>query len=340
VRRAFALAAHGEAGRVVPVLEIARRFNDARVPTYNAERSGGRAQRPTAATVGGAVAPAPPAPERASPAQWAKNSMNQLLVNETYVGVLRAADDTPHQALWEPLIDKATWQRVQARFAANAAQPRGVNTDFTLSGLLHCARCGAPLCGERQRRRAATGGHIDYYRRTKAASRAAPCPACRCRIPAEALEPPVLDAVAALADAPHIQRAIAAERAALAAGRESLAARLDALDAEAQEVRRQIDNLLPLLEKGGAAAERVHARLDALNADAARIDIVREAAAGTGGQPAQAFAAAAARFRDVWAAAGPAERREALRCFVAGIEVDGERGVVRVSVRRPDGVAA
>jgi hypothetical protein len=41
----------------------------------------------------------------------------------------------------------------------------------------------------------------------------------------------------------------------------------------------------------------------------------------------------------VWAAAGPAERKEALGCFAARIVVDAERGTVRVAVRRPVGVA-
>lgn len=308
MRNTFRLAADGENGRVVSIAEITRRFND-------------------------------DGPQPKTGVRWNRSTVNALLVNESYAAILRDPNGVAHPALWEPLVDLATWQRVQRRLQANAQQRRGVNTDFVLSGLMVCARCNGRLYGERQRRAEELGGYLDYYRAAPASTREEPCPSCRRRVRAEVVERPVLDVIAGLADRAEVRHAIAAEQAAQRDGDVSRNARRVALEHQAAEVRQQISNLLVVLERGGAVAEQAAERIDTLNRRAAQLqhDLAKLQRTVPTAAP---FAESARMFRAMWENAGPAEKKDMVRCFIASVEVDFERKIVRAGVRALPGVAA
>lgn len=51
-----------------------------------------------------------------------------------------------HQGVHEPLITTALWQEyLDARYVRRAAPPRRERSQYLLSGLLRCARCGGPM---------------------------------------------------------------------------------------------------------------------------------------------------------------------------------------------------
>jgi DNA invertase Pin-like site-specific DNA recombinase len=90
-----------------------------------------------------------------------KNSLRTILKNEKYIGVydaqgVRVEDGVP------AIIDKALFDRVQQRTAANRKAParEKAKIDYYLSGKLYCGSCGAGMSGEYG---TSKGGERHYY---------------------------------------------------------------------------------------------------------------------------------------------------------------------------------
>lgn len=309
VRRIFSLAAHGDHGCVVSIYEIARRLN--------VEGLSASIDRPR---------------------PWCHTTIDELLTNETYIAIQRDPEDEPHPALWEPLVSRDVWDRVQTRLHQNKQSRRGVNTEFPLTGILYCASCGGRLCGERQRRR--SNATYRYYKSNGHSTGALAenrCPACRPRLRADHLEAHVLKAVASIDDHHVVRHAIAAEQAARKAGERGVAEREARLTAELEEVHRQMDGLIATLQTtGGAFHERLQGRIAELNAAVARIERDREDLAnGATFTTAHTFATSVASFDAAWAKASNAERKELLRYLVERVEINALTASVRIGIRRP-----
>lgn len=102
-------------------------------------------------------------PRAGARGRWLVSALHALLHNERYAGRLvwnrsqfvkdpdtgrRIRRGRPPEE-WvvreiEPIVDAATWQRVQARFSTRAGG-RGGRRRYLLSGLLECALCGSKL---------------------------------------------------------------------------------------------------------------------------------------------------------------------------------------------------
>jgi site-specific DNA recombinase len=71
-----------------------------------------------------------------------------------YFGILEFGD-LVIEDYCEPIVDQATWKAVQSRLKASKYRlygdsndhPRRQNSNYLLSGLAFCARCGSPLYG-------------------------------------------------------------------------------------------------------------------------------------------------------------------------------------------------
>ena len=94
---------------------------------------------------------------------WERSSVRRILANETYAGVAyygtlrREGKSVRVRTSGEriplsvpPLVDRAIWERVGARLAANPLVGRP-SSAYLLRGLLFCAQCGRRMCGERGR---------------------------------------------------------------------------------------------------------------------------------------------------------------------------------------------
>ena len=85
-----------------------------------------------------------------------------MLRQPAYAGriVVPATSDEPEQqvrAAHEPIVDAATWARVQARFEAPRRRgERGPNDAFPLRGILRCPSCGLPQSSSHNTGRSAT----------------------------------------------------------------------------------------------------------------------------------------------------------------------------------------
>lgn len=80
------------------------------------------------------------------------NSYRTFFTNKIYIGILEFGGMTIPEYC-QPIVDRATWDTVQAIIARTSQQkfgarhPRRVNSVYLLSGILTCARCGAPMNG-------------------------------------------------------------------------------------------------------------------------------------------------------------------------------------------------
>lgn len=305
IRGLFALVADGKDGAPVSINEIHRRLNSGDMPS--------------------------PIPGH----DWCRASIQSLLTNPTYLAVQHDAEGIEYAGAWEPLVDRALFQRVQARIAANRERRRGITADFPLSGLITCAKCGSSLCGESHRWE---GGCIRYYKVTSPWRVSDPkrCTACARRVRADVVEDVVITALEGLASHEVVQTAVAMEQQRRAEGESSEDTRREILDQRDAAVQQKIDNLLAALATHGpAVSARGQRLLSELEAEAARLRDERDALESPSDGGLMAWQLALPSFRDVWNGAGLQERRDLVSAFVSQIELDIAGREIRIAVRPP-----
>jgi site-specific DNA recombinase len=80
------------------------------------------------------------------------NSYRTFFTNKLYIGILEFGGLTLENYC-KPIVDRKTWDAVQKIIAANSQRqfgirhPKRVNSAYLFSGILKCARCGAPMNG-------------------------------------------------------------------------------------------------------------------------------------------------------------------------------------------------
>ena len=197
------------------------------------------------------------------------NSYKTFFTNRIYIGEL-AAGDTVIEDYCEPVIDRDTWDAVQRlneknahygslRRGDNPGHPRRKNSGFILSGLVHCARCGAPLNGEVITFKANPDRRYGYYACTRV-QRHAGCTARK--VPQEILERTVLDTLRDFILLPENLQARREQIAQQKSGENTeLETRKRAQERSLAEIRRKIGNLTELLATQGTTARSLVQKL-------------------------------------------------------------------------------
>ena len=100
---------------------------------------------------------------RASQPKFPRSTVHAILKDRAYIGEIL------HKGEWypgkhEPLIDRATWDRVQALLGGHVYQSHAL----TYAGdLIQCGHCGHPITGEEDQKKTKTGERFyTYYRCT------------------------------------------------------------------------------------------------------------------------------------------------------------------------------
>jgi len=76
---------------------------------------------------------------------WSDRGLRRVLDNGFAAGLFQA-NGRMHRGVHEPLIDADLWQAYQdARVARRSIPPRSVRSQYLLSGMVRCARCGMPM---------------------------------------------------------------------------------------------------------------------------------------------------------------------------------------------------
>ncbi|MDO8689611.1 MAG: recombinase family protein [Dehalococcoidia bacterium] len=105
---------------------------------------------------------------------WSKTTIHKVLRNEAYTGVLLWGREKKRnlgggnglppvrvEGAWQPIIDRETLEKVQARLAARAPKmthPRVVHSEYILSGMIRCKACGTAMIGH-----SVKSGKFFYY---------------------------------------------------------------------------------------------------------------------------------------------------------------------------------
>lgn len=188
------------------------------------------------------------------------NSYATFWVNPLYKGELHFGDLViPNYCT--PIVSPAVWDQVQAIVRRrsmhknltgdNPDHPRRANSVYLLSGLLYCARCGAPFAGQLERH-IARGDERRSYGCTNA-KRTRTCDA-RPNIPMPFLDDLIRRQVIEHIARPEILRQIQDHLQTTAAGRsQELQAALDEERKRLTALRRQITNITDAIANNGAS---------------------------------------------------------------------------------------
>lgn len=267
------------------------------------------------------------------------SSLSSFFGNETYLGI-RKCGDLKIEDAHEPLITREIWEAVQKRrqrYTLSGAwkdHPRRVNSRYLLSGLLHCAQCGALMSGSyTPYRKMADGTRAEwrfYICTRKKAHHPQTCPSSRLK--AEKIEDAVVDTLVRTVLTPdHLEHLAQEANRALSSQRQELTQRQKRLGHSLRQLEQRVGRLLDALERGESGAirsrlddrerERAHllAQLEDLNEQMrrSRIDITPGA-----------LRKLAEDMHQVLKSGNVAMSRRILHALIVRIEADREGGVL------------
>lgn len=178
-------------------------------------------------------------------AEFNKNSFKSMLRNERYIGIYQYKDIRIEGGV-PAIVDKETFQKVQAKLSANADAPaRGkAKVDYMLTQKLFCGHCGSLMVGE-----CGTGksGNVYHYYSCTSRKRKRGCD--KKPLPKDIIERLVVQDTMELLTPELIDEI--AECAVRAAEEEALNnSTIPSLEADKKEIEKGIANLIKMVEKG------------------------------------------------------------------------------------------
>jgi len=175
-----------------------------------------------------------------------KNSLRTILKNEKYIGVYDAQGIRVENGV-PSIIDKALFNRVQQRTAANHKAParKKAKINYYLSGKLYCGSCGAGMAGEYG---TSKGGERHYYYICVNKKRLKTCD--RKAVRKDWIENLVIDATEKYILQPGKLEAIAKKCVEVQARDTSQNDELHALQNQLTETKKSINNLMSAIEQG------------------------------------------------------------------------------------------
>jgi site-specific DNA recombinase len=200
------------------------------------------------------------------------NALQLILANPAYNGLVRWNGET-HPGLHDPLVEDETFEKAQEilrRRNEDASLRRGNPTDYLLSGLVRCHRCGRAYVGTSAHGR---NGRYTYY----ACSTRYKYGPTRCngdRLPKDRLEAVVLTQLTELyCDGHLIEQALADLAAATDSERPELEEQLGSTRADIARVESKLERYFEAFEDGRLAADLFQ---DRVRGHRDRLDTLRE----------------------------------------------------------------
>ncbi len=95
---------------------------------------------------------------------WGDQTLRRLMANPRLAGHATHKGDVVGVGQWEPILDDATFQQVQASLSRRASKYVARPRVALLAGLIYCARCGAAMGSARRARRGAEAQGARVYR--------------------------------------------------------------------------------------------------------------------------------------------------------------------------------
>ena len=258
--------------------------------------------------------------------------MHWIVTNPTYVGKIRWRDKV-FDGVHEPLVDEFTFAKAQAimRERGDHAKRRGNASDFILSGLLRCGRCGKAYIGMSAN---GNGGHYHYYA-CSGRQKYGPKACDGDRLPREKIEQAVIRQLASIYRDEHvISDAIAQANADAVKRRPEFEQRLASIGAEITRAEQTLERYYEAFEQGTLSAERcedrltrLQARLDDLHAQEAELSLSAPVQAAHA--PTAADLAEIADALEAVAAEGEPQKAKALlQLFIAELRVNSRAEIL------------
>jgi len=266
--------------------------------------------------------------------RFEKGRIHRILTNWHYLGKVNYQDKV-YDGEHEPIVDDATWNRVQQileRNRLNGGAHQRTRLGALLSGLLVCGDCGAAMIHQPSGTK--KGKVHRYYRcRTAAAQGRDAC--ATGFVPAAKLERFVVDRIRDLGKDPSVVAAtLEAASLELQAKRPVLEEERDALHADLAAKNEEIRRLVRLVAAGGGVAEAVAPELadrqEAIRTGEARLREVQAELAGLNSATVNDddLRAALGLFDPVWDALLPRERLRVLHLLLERVDYrDGNLGL-------------
>jgi site-specific DNA recombinase len=211
-------------------------------------------------------------------AGWGHPAVHWIVNNPTYVGKIRWRDKV-FDGVHEPLVDKCTFAKAQAIMSERGdhAKRRGNASDFILSGLLHCGKCGKAYIGMSAN---GNGGRYHYYA-CSGRQKYGPKACDGERLPREKIKTAVIGQLATLyRNGRVISDAFAKANADAERRRPEFEQRLGSVSAEISRSEQALERYYEAFEQGKLSAERcedrlvrLQARLDDLRAQEAELSV-------------------------------------------------------------------
>jgi site-specific DNA recombinase len=264
-------------------------------------------------------------------AGWGHPAVHWIISNPTYVGKIRWRDKV-FDGVHKPLVDEFTFAKAQAILHERGehAKRRGNASDFLLSGLLRCGRCGKAYIGMSVN---GNGGRYHYYAYT-GRQKYGPKACTGERLPREKLEQAVLRQLASVyRDEQLIADALAKATADAEQRRPELEQRLASIGAEITRAEHALERYYEAFEQGTLSAERceqrltrLQTRLDNLRAQQAELSL-QAPHEGTHAPTAAELADVADQLEHVIAEANPQCAKALLRLLIEELRVNSRREI-------------
>jgi len=203
-----------------------------------------------------------------SGARWTASGLLMILKNRVYLGEIFYRGKY-HQAPHPAIIRSAVFEKAQVLIAGRRVrQPGTTKSDFILSGMLRCARCGKHYIG-------VTGGRVRYYQCATNSRDRGGCD--RGAVRADLLEDAVLDQLLGIFDDHElVADAIREGERRLAILLPSSNGDLNMIEKELSKTDRAIQNLISALASGTSAADLLLPQIEAHRQQRLQLDVQRE----------------------------------------------------------------
>jgi site-specific DNA recombinase len=279
---------------------------------------------------------------------WTSTSVHKILNNEAYCGTMVWGARPGHKAIqrgmpptrvenaWPAIIGKPLFGQIRERMAADApvaVHPRTVRSRFLLSNLLYCS-CGKAMIG-----RGAKSNRYYYYVCNTKQKRGSH--ACEVKdLPKERIEGLILDQIEKKILTPkNLEELVKMVNIELDSRGGILKEKLDAINAELNDVNSRLSRLYEVLETGKLDLDDLAPRIKELKGkrdDLLKARVQNEADLVVGGvQPVdfEMVKMYAEDLRSLLADADFIRRKAFLRSFVKRITIEGE--LARIQYRLP-----
>jgi site-specific DNA recombinase len=265
-------------------------------------------------------------------AGWGHPGVHWIINNPTYVGKIRWRDKV-FDGIHEPLVDEFTFAKAQAILTERGehAKRRGNASDFLLSGLLRCGKCGKAYIGMSAN---GNGGRYHYYACT-GRQKYGPKACTGERLPRDKVDEAVLHQLVSIyRDKDIVADAITDANAETEKRRPEFEQRLASIAAEITRAEQALERYYEAFERGKLSPERcedrltrLQARLDDLHAQEAELALTAPDEAAHAATPAL-VAEVADLLETVFDAGDPQKAKALLRLLIDELRVNSRAEIL------------